>query len=51
VAAVHGDEFAASGFGLEVQGLVPGHYDVAVFAWSMERADFAPASTVRVTIR
>jgi hypothetical protein len=39
VAAVHGDEFAASGFGLEVQGLVPGHYDVAVFAWSMEAAD------------
>ena len=51
VAAVHGDEFEASGFGLVVQGLSPGHYDVAVFAWSTEKADFAPAKVVRITVR
>ena len=39
------------GFGLVVQGLTPGNYDLAVFAWSTERADFVPAGTVRVTIR
>ena len=37
VAAVHGDQFEDSGFGLVVQGLAPGHYDLAVFAWSTER--------------
>ena len=51
VAAVHGDQFEASGFGLQVQGLTPGNYDLAVFAWSTERADFVPARTVRVTVR
>ena len=51
VAAVHGDEFEASGFGLQVQGLTPGDYDLAVFAWSTDLADFVPASTVRVTVR
>ena len=51
VAAVHGDQFKESGFGLAVQGLAPGHYDLAVFAWSLERADFVPARTVRVTVR
>ena len=51
VAAVHGDQFAESGYGLTVQGLTPGHYDLAVFAWSTERANFVPARTVRVTVR
>ena len=51
VAAVHGDHMRDSGFGLNVQGLVPGNYDLAVFAWSTELADFAPASVVRVTVR
>jgi hypothetical protein len=51
VAVVHGDQFERSGFGLVVQGLSPGNYDLAVFAWSTERADFVPAGTVRVTIR
>ena len=51
VAAVHGDQFEASGFGLVVQGLSPGHYDLAVFAWSIEQAGFAPAKIVRVTVR
>ena len=51
VAAVHGDEFRDSGFGLMVQGLAHGHYDLAVFAWSTEVADFVPAKVVRVTVR
>ncbi len=51
VAAVYGNQFEASGFGLPVQGLTPGNYDLAVFAWSTERMDFVPAKTVRVTVR
>jgi hypothetical protein len=51
VAAVHGDQFRESGFGLMVQGLPHGHYDLAVFAWSTEAADFVPARVVRVTVR
>jgi hypothetical protein len=51
VAAVHGDQFRDSGFGLLVQGLTHGHYDLAVFAWSTEAGDFVPAKVVRVTVR
>lgn len=51
VAAIHGDGFESSGFGLLVQGLPSGVYDIAVFAWSTEIADFAPARTVRVAVR
>jgi hypothetical protein len=51
VAAVHGDRFRDSGYGLFVQGLTPGNYDLAVFAWSTELADFAPAQSVRLTVR
>jgi hypothetical protein len=51
VASAHGDQFAESGFGLTVQGLTPGNYDLAVFAWSKERAGFVPPRTVRVTVR
>ena len=51
VAGVHGEGFEDSGFGLAVQGLVPGHYDIAVFAWSTEAADFVPAKVVRITAR
>ncbi len=51
VEALHGEEFRGSGFDLVVQGLAPGTYDLAVFAWSMSRADFLPARTVRVTVR
>ena len=51
VAAVHGDQFKESGFGLAVQGLAPGHYDLAVFAWSTEANDFVPARLVRVAVR
>ena len=51
VAAVHGEQFRDSGYGMLVQGLAPGHYDVAVFAWSEFGADFLPAKVVRVTVR
>jgi len=51
VAAVYGEQFRDSGFGLVVQGLGHGHYDLAVFAWSTEAAGFAPAKVVRVTVR
>ena len=46
VAAVHGDQFKESGFGLAVQRLAPGHYNPAVFAWSTEANDFVPAQSV-----
>jgi hypothetical protein len=51
VAAVHGDQFRNSGYGIFVQGLTPGNYDLAVFAWSTEAGDFVPAKVVRVTVR
>jgi hypothetical protein len=34
-----------------VQGLAHGNYDLAVFAWSTDAADFVPAAVVRVTVR
>jgi hypothetical protein len=51
VAAVHGERFRNSGFGLVVQGLPQGGYDLAVFAWSTGKGDFAPAKVVRLTVR
>ena len=51
VAAVHGDQFSDTGFGLAVQGLVPGNYDLAVFAWSAVSGGFVPARIVRITAR
>jgi hypothetical protein len=51
VAAVYGESFRNSGFGLVVQGLTHGEYDLAIFAWSSEAADFVPAKVVRVTVR
>jgi hypothetical protein len=51
VAAVHGEQFRHAGYGLVVQGLAHGNYDLAVFAWSTEAGDFVPAKTVRVTVR
>ena len=51
VAAVHGERFRDSGFGLVVQGLPQGSYDLAVFAWSTGKGDFAPAKAVRLTVR
>ena len=51
IAAVYGEQFRESGYGLIVQGLAPGTYDLAVFAWSHVRGDFAPAAVVRVTVQ
>ena len=51
VAAVHGPQFEPAGFGLHVQGLTPGNYDLAVFAWSTLEAKFVNAAVVRATIR
>jgi hypothetical protein len=51
VAAVYGDRFLNSGYGMTVQGLAPGTYDLAVFAYSTVTGGFVPANTVRVTVR
>lgn len=51
VAAVYGDRFATSGYGIRVKGLAPGTYDIAVFAYSTVIGGFVPAKTVRVTVR
>jgi hypothetical protein len=51
VAALFGERFRESGFGLTVAALPPGTYDVAVFAWSTATIGFLPAKVVRVTIR
>ena len=51
VGAVYGDRVRAAGFGLDVNSLAPGAYDVAVFAFSIVRNGFLPATTVRVTVR
>ena len=51
VAAVHGDQFKESGFGLAVQRLAPGHYNPAVFAWSPARPrsnSFRPRVSIRI---
>jgi len=51
VAALHGERFGESGYALAIEGLGPGTWDLAVFAWSEAAADFLPARVVRVTIR
>jgi hypothetical protein len=50
VGAIYGDRFSASGYGLVVDGLETGTYDIAVFAWSTARGGFVPAKTVRVIV-
>jgi Viral BACON domain/Matrixin len=51
VAAVHGHQFRDAGYGLTVQSLPPGQYDLAVFAWSNVTGGFVPARLVRVIVR
>ena len=48
VAAVHGDRFKDSGFGVIVQGLPAADYDLALFAWSTETMGFVAPTVVRV---
>lgn len=50
VAELFGHRFRNSGYGLSVNGLAAGSYDVAVFAWISARGGFAPARVVRITI-
>ncbi len=50
VGAIYGDRFSASGYGLVVDRLERGSYDIAVFAWSTARGGFVPAKTVRVVV-
>lgn len=50
VAALYGEQYRRSGYGVRVEGLAPGTYDVAVFAWSTVRNGFVPAKLVRVTV-
>jgi hypothetical protein len=51
VAAIHGEAFRDSGYGLLIQGLAPGDYELAVFAWSNVSGGFVPAQVVRVRAR
>ncbi len=51
VGAIYGERFGRSGYGLEVTALPPGSYEIAVFAYSTVRDAFAPARTMRVTVR
>jgi hypothetical protein len=51
VAAVHGDQFLESSYGLIVNALTPGEYDLAVFAYSTVTGGFVPAKVVRVTVK
>jgi hypothetical protein len=51
VAAVYGDRFGTSGYGIIVNGLQPRTYDLAVFAFSTVVNNFTPANVVRVTVR
>jgi immunoglobulin I-set domain protein len=51
VAAIFGDRFRESGYGITIDSLSAGTYDLAVFAWSTGADGFAPAKLVRVTVR
>ena len=50
VAAVHGQQFKDAGFGLVVQSLPAGDYDLALFAWSTEKMNFIAPRVVRVSV-
>jgi hypothetical protein len=51
VAAVHGERFRATGYGIRVRGLEPGTYDLAIFAWSSSKHGWLPAKVVRVEVQ
>jgi hypothetical protein len=51
VAAVYGRRFKDSGYGMIVQTLPVGTYDLAVFAYSTVQNDFVAAKVVRVVVR
>jgi hypothetical protein len=51
VAAVHGEMTSAAGFSSHVFYLLPGMYDITVYAHSRRTGRFETARTVRVTVR
>jgi hypothetical protein len=51
VGRVFGPQFTASGYEIVVDGLPPGTYDIAVFAWGTGTQTFAPARTVHIVVR
>ena len=51
VAAILGDQFLKSGYGLRVRNLPPGEYMLAVFGYSLLQNGFVPAKTVWVRVR
>jgi hypothetical protein len=51
VAAIYGARFENSGYGIIVDGLAPGTYDIAVFAFSTVANGFTPARVVRIVVR
>jgi hypothetical protein len=51
VGAILGDRFRDSGYGLLVNNLAVGSYDLAVFPWSTATGGFGAAKTVRVNVR
>ena len=50
VAAIFGQRFLNSGYGLRIAGLAPGTYDLAVFAYSTVRGRFVPAKVARISV-
>jgi hypothetical protein len=51
VAAVYGDRFLHSGYGVVVKNLAPGTYDLALFPWSSAAQGFLSAKLVRVVVQ
>jgi CSLREA domain-containing protein len=51
VGAIYGERFQDTGFELDVSGLTPGTYDLAVFAWSDGVGAFLPARVIRIRVR
>ena len=51
VAAIYGSQFAPTGFHLNVKGLPPGGWTIAVYAWVTAANGFAAVSTVPIVIQ
>jgi uncharacterized delta-60 repeat protein len=51
VGMLFGERFTPSGYGIVVDGLAPGPYDLAIFAWTSTRGAPVLGRTVRITVR
>jgi hypothetical protein len=51
VADIYGAHALKSGYGLTVNALPSGEYDLAVFAWKSGDVQFLPASTRRIVVQ